>query len=138
MFLYSHHKPNTKRSFDLFGTKYLDEADVQAADLAAYQKAQPYLGAAGALLGAGGGAALGALLSKKNKLRNAVLAGLTGAAAGGGLGYGAVGKIPLSFIKMPYRDLELSPSLYQDKTYSPSLGAALTSFVESLKNKKPD
>ena len=138
MSLYSHYKPHTKRSFDLFGTKYLDEADVQAADLAAYQKAQPYLGAAGALLGTGGGAALGALLSKKNKTRNAVLAGLTGAAAGGGLGYGAVGKIPLPFIQIPYRDLEFSPSLYQDKTYSPSLGAALTSLVELLKTKKPD
>lgn len=133
---YFNRSSHTKRSFDLLGTKYLDEADVQAADLAAYQKAQPYLGAAGALLGAGGGAALGSLLSKKNKLRNAVFAGLAGAAAGGGLGYGAIGKIPLSFIKAPYRDLELSPDLYKGKTYSPSLGAALTFFVESLKNKK--
>ena len=69
---------------------------------------------------------------------NISLSMVTGAAAGGGLGYGAVGKIPLPFIQIPYRDLEFSPSLYQDKTYSPSLGAALTSLVELLKTKKPD
>lgn len=132
---YSHHL-RTKKSIDIFGTTYMDEGDVREADRAAYEKGQPYLGAAGALLGAGGGAALGALLSKKNKLRNALLAGLGGAAAGGGLGYGALGKIPLSFIKVPYRDLEFSPRLYQDKTYSPSLGAAVASLMESLKSNK--